>query len=116
MDLQSWQATIGAGMRLKTVTQLLHVHGNRAISHGTCPDVGIGDMPRLAAWVPRQECMGSTLDHVDEVTVTLANSTTTVASSTQHSDLFFELKGAAASFGIITEFKVHTEPEPGEMV
>jgi hypothetical protein len=26
------------------------------------------------------------------------------------------MKGAVASFGVITEFKVRTEPEPGEVV
>jgi hypothetical protein len=38
------------------------------------------------------------------------------ASYTENADLFFSLKGAGGSFGIITEFKVHTHPEPGEIV
>jgi hypothetical protein len=37
-------------------------------------------------------------------------------SQTQNSDLFWAIKGAGASFGIVTEFKFMTHPAPGEMV
>lgn len=59
---------------------------------------------------------GSSLDHVEEVEVVLANSTIVRASEKQHSDVFFAVKGAAAGFGIVTEFKVRTQPEPTEAV
>lgn len=59
---------------------------------------------------------GAALDHVQEVEVVLANSSIVRASEQQNSDVFWALKGAGASFGIITEFKVRTEPEPGETV
>lgn len=42
MDKNTWQATIGGGTRLSDVTKRLHDNGKRAISHGTCPGVGIG--------------------------------------------------------------------------
>jgi hypothetical protein len=42
MDTITWQATIGGGTKLSDVTQRLHDNGKRAISHGTCPGVGIG--------------------------------------------------------------------------
>lgn len=59
---------------------------------------------------------GSALDHVEEVQVVLADSSIVRASSTSHPDLFFAIKGAGASFAIVTEFVVRTEPEPGESV
>ena len=59
---------------------------------------------------------GPSLDHVQSVEVVLANSTITSASETQNPDLFWAIKGAAAGFGIITEFNVRTEPEPGNTV
>jgi hypothetical protein len=59
---------------------------------------------------------GSALDHVEEVEVVLANSSIIRASETQNPDVFFAMKGAGAGFGIITEFKVRTEAEPGESV
>lgn len=59
---------------------------------------------------------GAALDHVQEVTVVLANSSIITASPTENEDVFWAMKGAAAGFGIITEFKVITHPTPGEAV
>lgn len=68
---------------------------------------GLGPMSRM--W-------GSALDHVEEVEVVTADGEIRRASYTENADLFFGLKGAGGSFGVITEFKVHTHPEPGEVV
>ena len=59
---------------------------------------------------------GSTLEHVEELTVVLADSTIKTASGTNYPDLFFALRGAAAGFGIITEYIVRTQPAPEEAV
>jgi FAD/FMN-containing dehydrogenase len=59
---------------------------------------------------------GASLDHVEEVEIVLANSTIIRASEKQNPDVFFATKGAAASFGIVSEFKVRTQAEPGEAV
>lgn len=42
MDKSTWQATVGGGTLLEHVTKRLHENGNRAMAHGTCPQVGIG--------------------------------------------------------------------------
>ena len=116
MDRKTWTATIGAGTLLGDVTKRLHEAGGRVIAHGTCPQVGIGGHATIGGLGPASRMWGSTLDHVEEVEVVLANSTIARASSIQNPDLFFALKGAAASFGVITEFKVRTQPDPGEVV
>ena len=59
---------------------------------------------------------GSALDHVESVQVVTADGEIRTASYTENPDLFFGLKGAGGSFGIITEFTVHTHPEPGDVV
>lgn len=59
---------------------------------------------------------GSTLDHIIEVEVVTAEGEVVRASETQNPDLFFALRGAGASFGIITEFVMRTNPEPGDVV
>jgi len=51
------------------------------------------------------------LDHVVEVEVVLANGTITRANSTFNPDVLFAVQGAAASFGIVTEFVFRTHPE-----
>ncbi|KAF2463385.1 FAD-binding domain-containing protein, partial [Lindgomyces ingoldianus] len=116
MDKSTWQATIGGGTLLGDVTKRLHDNGGRAMAHGTCPQVGIGGHATIGGLGPTSRMWGSALDHVQEVQVVLANSTVVRASERENSDVFWALKGAGASFGIITEFKVRTQAEPGESV
>jgi FAD/FMN-containing dehydrogenase len=59
---------------------------------------------------------GAALDHVVEVDVVLANSSIVTASATKYPDIFWALKGAGASFGVITQFKVITHAPPSETV
>ncbi|KAF2747244.1 Glucooligosaccharide oxidase [Sporormia fimetaria CBS 119925] len=116
MDKTTWKATIGGGTLLRDVTKRLHDNGKRAMAHGTCPQVGIGGHATIGGLGPTSRMWGSALDHVEEVQVVLADSSIVRASEKENSDVFFALKGAAASFGIITEFKVRTQAEPGESV
>jgi FAD/FMN-containing dehydrogenase len=39
MDTTTWHATVGGGTLLGDLTQRLHEHGQRAMAHGTCPQV-----------------------------------------------------------------------------
>ncbi|KAF2279807.1 FAD-binding domain-containing protein [Westerdykella ornata] len=116
IDKSTWKATIGGGTLLGDVTKRLHDNGNRAMAHGTCPQVGIGGHATIGGLGPTSRMWGSALDHVEEVQVVLANSTIVRASQTDNPDVFFALKGAGASFGIITEFTVRTQAEPAESV
>lgn len=65
---------------------------------------------------PSSRIWGTALDHVLEVEVVTADGKIQRASKTQNADLFWGLQGAGASFGVITEFVVRTEPEPGSVV
>ncbi|KAJ7497965.1 hypothetical protein B0H11DRAFT_1998040 [Mycena galericulata] len=112
MDNTTWQATIGAGTLLADVTTRLHDAGGRAIAHGTCPQVGIGGHATIGGLGPVSRQWGAALDHILEAEVVLANGTIARASATENPDLLFAVKGAAASFGIVTEFVVLTHPEP----
>ncbi|KAJ7272726.1 hypothetical protein B0H12DRAFT_1228723 [Mycena haematopus] len=116
MDNSTWQATIGAGTLLADVTTRLHDAGGRAIAHGTCPQVGIGGHATIGGLGPISRQWGTALDHVLEVEIVLANGTITRANATSNPDILFAVKGAAASFGIVTEFVFLTHPEPTEAV
>ncbi|KAJ5176363.1 FAD linked oxidase N-terminal [Penicillium canariense] len=116
MDSTNWVATIGSGTLLGDVTQRLHDAGGRAMSHGTCPQVGTGGHFTIGGLGPTSRQFGAALDHIVEAEVVLANSSTVTASDTQNQDIFFAIKGAASGFGIVTEFKVRTEPESGTAV
>ncbi|TGJ83569.1 hypothetical protein E0Z10_g5197 [Xylaria hypoxylon] len=116
MDAKTWQATIGGGTKLADVTKRLHDNGKRAISHGTCPGVGIGGHATIGGLGPTSRMWGSCLDHVVEAEVVTADGSIKRASETENRDLFFALKGAGAGFGVVTKFVMKTHPEPGSMV
>ncbi|KAK6978117.1 Reticuline oxidase [Favolaschia claudopus] len=116
MDNTTWKATIGAGTLLADVTDRLHNAGGRAIAHGTCPQVGIGGHATIGGLGPISRQWGSALDHVLEVEIVLANGTITRANATYNPDILFAVKGAAASFGIVTEFVFMTRPEPSSAI
>lgn len=116
MNRTNWEATIGAGTLLGDVTKRLHDAGGRAMSHGTCPQVGSGGHFTIGGFGPTSRQFGTSLDHILEVEVVLANSSIVRASEKENQDLFFAVRGAASGFGIVTEFKVRTAPEPGSAV
>ncbi|KIJ35610.1 Glucooligosaccharide oxidase [Sphaerobolus stellatus SS14] len=112
VDQKTWRATIGGGTRLKEVTSGLFDQGKRTIAHGTCPQVGIGGHATVGGQGPLSRMYGLTLDHLVEVEVVLADGTVTKASKDEKPDLFFALRGAGASFGIVTSFLFETHPAP----
>jgi len=57
-----------------------------------------------------------TLDNLVEATVVLANSTVVTASKTQNPDLFWALRGAGGSFGVVTNFKFQTFTPPDSTI
>ncbi|KAK2616563.1 hypothetical protein QQS21_000606 [Conoideocrella luteorostrata] len=116
MDTKTWQATFGAGYKLAELDDQLHKNGKRAVAHGTCPGVGAGGHATIGGIGPSSRMWGTLLDHVLEVEVVTADGEIRMANEKENSDLFWALRGAGASFGIITKFTVRTQPEPGNVV
>ena len=116
MDESTHIATAGSGLLLGNITELLYTSGQRFIPHGTCPLVGIGGHGTVGGAGPPSRLVGLTIDHIVEVELVLANATIVRASSTQNPDLFFAIRGAGGSFGIVTEYKFRTEPSPTQTI
>jgi FAD binding domain/Berberine and berberine like len=116
INTTTWQATVGAGVKLGDLTKLMYDSHKRAMAHGVCPQVGIGGHATIGGLGPSSRIWGAALDHIEEVEVVLADASIVRASASQNSDLFWALKGAGAGFGIITEFIVRTEEAPGDSV
>jgi FAD/FMN-containing dehydrogenase len=108
----TWIATIGAGALLGDITTELINQGNRAFAHGVCPQVGIGGHATIGGLGPASRMWGAALDHIHAVTVVTAEGSALRASQTENADLFWALRGAGASFGVITEFDMITHPPP----
>ncbi|KHN99755.1 FAD-binding, type 2 [Metarhizium album ARSEF 1941] len=116
MDTTTWQATFGAGIRLGELDKHLQKNGGRAMAHGTCPGVGAGGHATIGGIGPSSRMWGTALDHVLAVEVVTADGRVLTASERENSDLFWAVRGAGASFGVVTRFTVRTQPAPGNVV
>lgn len=77
-----------------------------------CSRVGVGGHVGGGGYGYSSRTHGLALDALVEATVVLANSTVITVSNTQNPDLFWALRGAGASFGIITTYKFATFAAP----
>ncbi|KAF2280099.1 FAD-binding domain-containing protein [Westerdykella ornata] len=112
VDQAAQTAVIGTAGRLGNVATALYNQGKQAISHGTCPGVGVGGLSLHGGYGLISRSKGLTLDNILEAQVVLANSSVVTASPTQNPDLFWALRGAGAAFGIVTNFKFKTFNAP----
>lgn len=105
-------ATVGAGARLGHVANELYSQGGRAISHGSCPGVGISGHILHGGYGWASHNKGLALDWMLGANVVLANGTEVHCSKTDNPDLFWALRGAGSNFGIVTSYELSTFPAP----
>ncbi|KAH6873798.1 hypothetical protein B0T10DRAFT_610921 [Thelonectria olida] len=108
-------AKIQPGARLGHVATELWNQGKRAISHGTCPGVGIGGHALHGGYGMVSRKYGLTLDWIKGATVVLHNGTVVRCSATQRPNLFWAVRGAGSSFGIVAELEFNTFPAPAQV-
>lgn len=108
-------ATVGGGVRLGNLADGIFNQGNAAVSHGTCPGVGIGGHYTHGGYSHTSRNWGLAMDQVVAADFVLANGTLIKASSSQYPDIFWAIRGAAESFGIVTNFYVQTRPAPASI-
>ncbi|TBU47404.1 FAD-binding domain-containing protein [Dichomitus squalens] len=103
--------TIGTGNKLGPLYYFLWENGQRAAAFGTCPQVGVaGHLHGGFGYHGRK--WGLFLDQVVEMEVVKADGSIVIANNHTNADLFWALRGAPPSFGIITRFTVLTHPAP----
>ncbi|KAF4121692.1 FAD/FMN-containing dehydrogenase [Geosmithia morbida] len=115
LDKETNQARVQPGTRLGHLATELLNQGNRAISHGTCPGVGAAGHSLHGGYGMVAHGHGLALDWLIGATVVLANGTTVHCSEDENSDLFWALRGAAPSFGIVAELEYKTFEVPEQM-
>ncbi|QRV80312.1 reticuline oxidase [Ceratobasidium sp. AG-Ba] len=108
----SGSAKFQTGNRLGNIAQKLWDNGKRVLPHGTCPYVGLGGHAAFGGFGPYSRVAGLLHDRVTSAQVVLADGTLTTASATKNKDLFWALRGAGASYGIVTEWTFATLPAP----
>ncbi|KAL1748652.1 hypothetical protein HDZ31DRAFT_71456 [Schizophyllum fasciatum] len=104
-------AEVGAGVLLGDLALALNAYG-RALPHGRCPTVGAGGHTTGGGYGHTSRMWGLLLDHLVSATVILGNGTIVETSKSQNADLFWSIRGAGASFGVVTSFIFATEPVP----
>lgn len=109
-------ATIGSGNKLKDIVEGLHAKGARYMPHGSSPSVGIGGHSTVGGLGYQSRLEGAAIDVLQEAEIVIANGSILHASSSQDSDLFWAIRGAGASFGIVTEYRFQTKPEPKQVL
>lgn len=125
IDLENFQgisvdangvASVGGGVRLGNLALGIYNQSSRALSHGTCPGVGIGGHFTHGGYGYSARNWGLALDSIIGLDVVLANGTAIHTTSTAYPDLFYALRGAADSFGIVTTFYLQTQKAPTSVV
>ncbi|PWW76963.1 Glucooligosaccharide oxidase [Tuber magnatum] len=116
VDPDTYVATVGAGLRLGDVASGIYRLAKRGLPHGTCPGVGISGHALHGGFGFTSRMWGTTLDNIVEMEVVLANGDIVTVSKRTDPDLFWALRGAGSSFGIVTTFKFTTYPEPNSGV
>ena len=74
--------------------------------------VGVGGHVLHGGYGLSSHTYGLLMDSLIEVSLVLANSSVVTASASQNPDLFWALRGAGSSFGIVTNFKFNTFAAP----
>ncbi|QRW22693.1 FAD-binding domain protein [Rhizoctonia solani] len=103
-------AYIQTGNRLGDMARKLWDQGRRSVPHGFVETVGTGghiSFGGMGAWSRRH---GLAQDRVIGAEIVLANGTILTASHTNQPDLFWAIRGAAPSFGIVTQWIMDTLP------
>ncbi|GKU13900.1 unnamed protein product, partial [Fusarium langsethiae] len=108
-------AKIQPGARLGHVATELWNQGKRALSHGTCPGVGLGGHALHGGYGMVARKHGLTLDLMIGATVVLPTGKVVHCSKTENSDLFWGIRGAGANFGVVVELEFQTFPAPEQI-
>ncbi|KAL7275672.1 hypothetical protein RUND412_001379 [Rhizina undulata] len=110
------KAKIGAGNRLGNTALGIYEQGERALPHGVCPGVGIAGHALHGGYGFTARMWGIALDKILEIDVVLTNGTITTASYDVNPDLFWALRGAGESYGVVTGFTMQTVAAPSSGV
>ncbi|QRV92529.1 FAD-binding domain protein [Ceratobasidium sp. AG-Ba] len=109
------EATAQTGLKLGPLAQGIWDQGRRALPHGTCPYVGIGGHTAYGGMGFYSRQAGLLIDRAVRAEVVLANGTLVTAAFDRNQDLYWALRGAGPSFGIVTAWTYATLPAPNNI-
>lgn len=116
LDTETNNAVVGAGVRLGQLATELFRQGKRAVPHGTIQNVGVAGHFSHGGYGYQSRAWGLAVDSICGLDVVLADGKLLNVTENDHSELFYALRGAADSFGVILRFHLRTVPAPADVV
>lgn len=107
--------TYGGPVMISEAASYLWNNHQRTLPHGRCPDVGMTGVA-ASGFGTLSRVAGTVLDNIVGVRVALANGTIVDADTTVNSDLYWGVRGAASSLGVVLRFKLQTLAPPSTLV
>jgi hypothetical protein len=115
LDAATGIVKVGGGVRLGNLADGIYTQGQKALSHGTCPGVGIGGHFTHGGYGHTSRHWGLAMDQIVSADVVLADGSLVKASATENTEIFWAIRGAADSFGIVTNFYIQTQAAPSSI-
>ncbi|PVH92943.1 carbohydrate-binding module family 18 [Periconia macrospinosa] len=112
---QSGLVKVGGGVRLGNMADGIWTQGKKALSHGTCPGVGIGGHATHGGYGHTSRNWGLAMDAIVKADVVLADGSLVTASASENSELFWGIRGAAESLGIVVNFYLQSHDAPSSI-
>jgi FAD/FMN-containing dehydrogenase len=109
LDAATGRIRVGPGARWSHVAEALLPHG-LAISSGDYGGVGVGGLATAGGIGFLGRKYGLTIDHMIAADVVLGDGTLVRASTEEHPELFWALRGAGGNLGIVTSFELLARP------
>lgn len=115
LDEKAGLVRLGSGVLWGDVAKKLAEYG-LALSSGDTKSVAVGGLTLGGGigWMVRK--YGYTIDSLVAADVVLADGSVVRASGSEHSDLFWGLRGGGGNFGVVTSFEFQAHPRHGKVV
>ncbi|KAE8843865.1 hypothetical protein HRS9122_04968 [Pyrenophora teres f. teres] len=115
LDKSTGIVAVGTGVRLGNLADGIFSQGNAAVAQGTCPGVGSGGHFLHGGYGHASRNWGLAMDQIVEADVVLANGTLIKAAPNTNSEIWYAIRGAADSFGIVTKMYIQTHAAPSSI-
>ncbi|HLX35856.1 MAG TPA: FAD-binding oxidoreductase [Candidatus Limnocylindrales bacterium] len=114
VDARRRTARVGGGTLLSALDKAGQAHG-LVVPVGVIGHTGVGGLTLGGGMGRLQNKFGLTIDNLQAVEVVLADGSIVTASSDEHPDLFWAIRGAGHNFGVVTRFEFRLRPFDGKL-